>query len=120
MAKTSAAGKTYLCGTCGRATSHEGHLCDPIALGSEAAVCEFCGQIASNPRHICFPKRLELTHYCEACGRPATRSALLCAPKPIPKPKAQAKPKLPAAGRSRTRRGAIRKAVGARRGQRGK
>jgi hypothetical protein len=89
MAKKEAA-KAYVCGTCGKATANEGHLCDPIVLEAESlAVCEFCGQMASDPRHICFPKRLELAHYCEACGRLATSASLLCAPKAIPKPKAK-------------------------------
>ena len=34
MTKT-AATKAYVCGTCGRATTSEGHLCDPITLEAE-------------------------------------------------------------------------------------
>jgi DNA-directed RNA polymerase subunit RPC12/RpoP len=81
MAKTSG---SYICSTCGVATTGKGHLCNPVKL-EKLTACKYCGRLADNPRHVCVPMVIKIKYACGNCGRVATSRNFLCNPQPIPK-----------------------------------
>ncbi|MBI2876807.1 MAG: hypothetical protein HYY20_07995 [Candidatus Tectomicrobia bacterium] len=72
------------CKTCGIASIHPGHLCNPAPLPPEGAfACNYCGKVATDSHHICQPIALMTLYTCQKCGRSSNRKDLLCTPEEI-------------------------------------
>jgi predicted RNA-binding Zn-ribbon protein involved in translation (DUF1610 family) len=74
------AGKSsYVCGTCGKASTFPSHLCTPTrALGEY--ICAYCGIASTDPRHICSPMLTHLKYACKNCGRVSPNRNAVCKP----------------------------------------